>query len=277
MENNKLVPSAETCEHCHARSHDIGMPVRVKTAYKDDEQNTRTRTVLTMRVGGANDGIHGAHMGPGVHIRYAAADAKRQTIPWVEYRDAKGVQTFTASDAKPGSIASQPKFEMQCVDCHNRPGHSFQTPERAVDGALEAGELCATLPFVKKTGVTLLTGVYATEQDAAKQIPAKLAQFYQSKYPDVYAKQRHEIDAAGKALLALYNRNVFPDLKVTWGTYPDNLGHTDAPGCFRCHDDSHVAANKKTITNDCGTCHQMVAVDEASPEVLKTLGIETGK
>jgi hypothetical protein len=40
-------------------------------------------------------------------------------------------------------------------------------------------------------------------------------------------------------LVAIYNRNVFPDLKVTWGTYPNNLGHTDFPGCFRCHDGSH--------------------------------------
>jgi hypothetical protein len=66
---------------------------------------------------------------------------------------------------------------------------------------------------------------------------------------------------------------VFPDLKVTWGTYPSNLGHTDAPGCFRCHDDSHSTAQKKTITQDCGACHQSVAVEEQSPEVLKTLGI----
>jgi hypothetical protein len=29
----------------------------------------------------------------------------------------------------------------------------------------------------------------------------------------------------------------------------------------------------KTITQDCATCHEAVAMDEASPEILKTLGL----
>jgi hypothetical protein len=74
-------------------------------------------------------------------------------------------------------------------------------------------------------------------------------------------------------VLAVYNRNVFPDLKVAWGTYPNNLGHTDFPGCFRCHDSAHETSEGKTISQDCESCHQTVASDEASPEILKTLGI----
>ena len=256
MESNRLVDSAETCEHCHARGRDAGSPIVVKASFQDDEQNTRSETVLTMHVGGPGihgSGIHGAHMGPGVLIRYAAADAKRQTIPWVEYRDTKGAVTvFTATDAKPGSIESLPKFDMQCVDCHNRPAHSFQPAERAIDAALASGDLPATLPFVKKTGLAILTSAVSSDE-----IPGKLAAFYQAKYPDVYSKNRKEVDNAGNELLAIYSRNVFPDLKVTWGTYPNNLGHTDAPGCFRCHDDNHAAPNKKTITNDCSVCHQL--------------------
>ena len=74
-------------------------------------------------------------------------------------------------------------------------------------------------------------------------------------------------------MLAIYNRNVFPDLKVTWGTYPNNLGHTDFPGCFRCHDSSHTAADGKTISQDCNACHEPLAMEETAPEILKTLGI----
>jgi hypothetical protein len=74
-------------------------------------------------------------------------------------------------------------------------------------------------------------------------------------------------------LLAIYRHNVFPDLKVTWATYPNNLGHADDPGCFRCHDDCHATPDKKTITQDCNACHQSLAVEETSPEILKTLGI----
>ena len=82
-----------------------------------------------------------------------------------------------------------------------------------------------------------------------------------------------DVQSASHALLAIYKRNVFPDLKVTWGTYPNNLGHTDYLGCFRCHDDSHATEGKKTISQDCNTCHQSLAEDEASPEILKTFGL----
>jgi hypothetical protein len=97
--------------------------------------------------------------------------------------------------------------------------------------------------------------------------------FYRQKYPEVYGKRAADIQAAGQALFAIYQRNVFPEFKVAWGTYPNNLGHTDYPGCFRCHDDSHATRDKKTITQDCSACHQALAVEETSPEILKTLGV----
>jgi hypothetical protein len=98
-----------------------------------------------------------------------------------------------------------------------------------------------------------------------------LSEFYLRKYPDAAAKQGAAIEAAGQTLAAIYQRNVFADLKVTWDTYPNNLGHTDAPGCFRCHDASHETPDKQTIAQDCNACHQPVAMDEASPDILKTL------
>ena len=97
--------------------------------------------------------------------------------------------------------------------------------------------------------------------------------FYQQQYPALYAKRSQDVNQAAQAILAIYNRNVFPDLKVTWGTYPNNLGHTDFPGCFRCHDGSHASKDGKTITQDCNTCHEPLAMDETSPEILKKLGI----
>ena len=127
----------------------------------------------------------------------------------------------------------------------------------------------------RKNLVQLLKTSYSwSSAEAAETIPAALSSFYLQGYPDVAAKQAPEIHAAGVALAAIYQRNVFPDLKVTWGTYPNNLGHTDAPGCFRCHDEAHLTADKKTISQDCSLCHQLVAVDEASPDVLKTLELK---
>ena len=88
MESNRLVSSVETCEGCHARDRVIGNRLRVIRGHKSDETNSEVDTVLMMNVGGGRTGgIHGAHMGPGVQIRYTAADKKRQTISWVEYRN----------------------------------------------------------------------------------------------------------------------------------------------------------------------------------------------
>jgi hypothetical protein len=163
---------------------------------------------------------------------------------------------------------------MQCVDCHNRPAHAFELPERAVDQAIFDREILAALPFVKKTSVALLQASYASEDEAAKKIPAGLTSFYQQSYPDEVRERGSDIQSAGQALLSMYRRNVFPDLKVTWGTYPNNLGHIDTPGCFRCHDNDHSTVDRRTISQDCGGCHDTLAVEEEAPEILKTLGLD---
>jgi nitrate/TMAO reductase-like tetraheme cytochrome c subunit len=263
MEDNKLVSSAETCEQCHERDKPIAPRLRVIPSYKDDEANTRTTTVLLMRIAT----IHAAHLGPGIRIRYSAADKKRQTIPSVEYANSQtgASRTYLATGSTADSVRSLPAFEMQCVDCHNRASHAFELADRAVNQAMASGQIAASLPYVKKESLELL------KASSAEQIPAALSAFYSKNYPDAAAKQGAAIQAAGQALAGIYQRNVFSDLKVTWGTYPNNLGHTDDPGCFRCHDEAHLTADKKTISQDCGLCHQPVAMDEASPDILKTL------
>jgi len=276
LESNRLVPARETCENCHWPQKFNGARLRLFSKFADDEASTRSETVLLMLVGGNwISGIHGAHFGPGVHIRFAAADAKRQTIPWVESRNTdKGeVRHFVTPGAPPDSATALAQFDMECVDCHNRPTHTFDLPERAMNKALALGEIAAGLPYIKKKSVELLKANYATSAEAAAKLQPALAAFYQQNYPDLYAARSQEIHQAGEAVLAIYNRNVFPELKVTWGTYQNNLGHTDFPGCLRCHDGSHTTTDGKTITQDCNTCHEPLAMDEASPEVLKTLGI----
>jgi nitrate/TMAO reductase-like tetraheme cytochrome c subunit len=276
MESRRLVPASETCEHCHWPQKANAVKLRVIPNYEEDEHNTKKETVLMMLVGGGRTGgIHGAHFGPGIEVRYAAADAKRQTIPWVEYknRNTGEVRTFVGSDSKAAASGGMPTFVMQCVDCHNRPTHTFELPERAVNSGLAKGIISSTLPFIRKKGVELIKAQYSSSEDAAQKLPSALMGYYQRSYPTVAAERSSEIGQAAKALVDIYSRNVFPDLKVTWGTYPNNLGHTDFPGCFRCHDGAHTASDQKTITQDCGVCHNALAVEEASPEVLKTLGL----
>ena len=276
LESNRLIPSADTCEHCHSPQHFAGARLRVISKYAEDESNTRTETVLLMLVGGNGiTGIHGAHFGPGIHIRFAAADPARQTIPWVEYRNTVtgDLRTFAVAEPPADSAKALSTFEMQCVDCHNRPTHTFDLPERAMDKALAFGDLPATLPFIKREGVELLRTKYNSGQAAADELPLKLGKFYQENYPELYTKREGAIRQAAHAVLAIYQRNVFPELNVSWGTYPNNLGHTDFPGCFRCHDGGHATADGKVITQDCNNCHEPLATDETNPDVLRALGL----
>ena len=274
---HNLRPARETCEACHWPQQYGGDRLRIIRKFADDEHNSETKTVLLMHIGGGNggQGIHGVHMGPGVRIRYAHTDEKRQVIPWVEYRDASGKATaYTASDAKGAMPGNLEVREMDCVDCHNRPTHAYQLPEPAMDLKLADGNISPSLLFAKKTGVALLRAAYGSRAEAESRIPAAFVEFYREKYPDVYAAKRAEIEHAAQAVLAIYRRNIFPAMNVSWGVYPNNIGHNDFPGCFRCHDDNHVAPGGAKVTQDCGACHNMLAMEEAAPKILTDLGIE---
>jgi nitrate/TMAO reductase-like tetraheme cytochrome c subunit len=277
LESGHLIPSKETCERCHWAEKIVGTRLVVVPSYAADEQNSDTYTVLMMLVGGSRmTGIHHAHFAGGYEVRYAATDATRQTIPWVERRNlATGeTKTYLADGTTPEQAARLTQHTMQCVDCHDRPTHAFFLPDRALNRALAIGQVPATLPFIKQQGLAALQATYASDSEAAEKIPAAIRRYYQTTYPQISAQRQADVDKAAQAILAIYNRNVFPDLHVTWGTYTNSLGHMDFPGCFRCHDASHTTADgKDTITQDCGACHQLLAMDESSPDILKTLGL----
>ncbi len=278
-----LRPARETCETCHWPQKFGGDRLRVINKFNDDEANAQTKTVLLMHIGGGNGniGIHGVHLGPGVVMRYAPADESRQTIPIVEYNkgDGKWIR-FVAQDAKPETIAkignSETMRTMDCMDCHNRPSHTYQLPDRAVDRAIADGQISGSLPFAKKQGMELIKAAYPTHADATPKIAAGFEKFYADKYPQIYAQRRAEIARSAIALATVYTNNVFPEMNVKWGSYPNNLGHTDFPGCFRCHDDQHASTDGQKIVQDCSSCHSMLAMDEAAPKVLTDLGIGPG-
>ncbi len=268
-----LRPARDTCEGCHWPQKFATDRVRVISKYADDETNSVTKSVLLMRIGGGpiRRGIHGVHLAEGVTIRYRPSDDKRQTIPWVELQRAG--QASTVYLAKGFNAADAGKYElrtMDCIDCHNRPTHTYDMPESGVDRAMAEGRMSSALPFAKKISVELLKKEYKAGMD--QEIVNSFVEFYRTKYPDVFAKDKPAIESSAATLQALYRRNVFPDMKVTWGTYPNNIGHMDFPGCFRCHDDEHTAPGGKTIGQDCSACHELLASDEKEPKVLADFG-----
>ena len=126
-----LRPAREVCESCHWPQKFAADRVRVIDSFSDDEQNSRASTVLLVKLGGgiageaARKGIHGAHLGPGITVRYGHADEARQQIPYVEYTNSATGRNVTYSTG-----VSKDKVTMRtmdCIDCHNRPSHSLRT------------------------------------------------------------------------------------------------------------------------------------------------------
>jgi nitrate/TMAO reductase-like tetraheme cytochrome c subunit len=274
---HNLRPARETCEACHWPQKFEGDRLKIIPKYGEDEKNSLTKTVLLLHIGGggAGPGIHSAHLGPGITIRYGS-DETRQNIRWVDYQNRSAGRTtlYLGPDTKPEAVSQAAARVMDCMDCHNRPTHTYQLPDRAIDQALDAGQISSSLPFVKKMGLEILKQEYSSQAAAAAKIPAALAQYYQHDYPDISSRQGADIAQAGQTLVAIYSRNVFPAMKVTWGLYPNNVGHTDFPGCFRCHDSQHSSADgSRSIPQDCGTCHNLLAMDEPNPKILVDLGI----
>ena len=160
-----------------------------------------TETVLLMHIGGGNGkGIHGVHVGPGVTIRYAS-DESRQNIPWVSYQKGSAQPVaYSADGFKPESLNTLTTRVMDCVDCHNRPAHTFQLPDPAVDDSMSTGAISPMLPEAKKESVTLLKASYSTREDAASRLPAGFENFYKQKYPDVYAQRQGEVQHSAQAV-----------------------------------------------------------------------------
>jgi hypothetical protein len=266
-----LRPARETCEQCHWPTKFVGDRLKVIPGYADDETSSEQKSVLLMRVGGkqgsVSRGIHW-HVDPGVRIRYLA-DEKRETVYEIEMTGPKGeARRYKGEGSAPAGAAWR---TMDCVDCHNRPSHTFRMPVEEVDMAMSDGRLPRDLPFLHRESIRLLKASYPSQEAARQQIAAGLQAFYAKQYPAVAASRGPAIRDAAAVLGTLYSSNVFPSMKIGWGTYPNHIGHENSPGCFRCHDDAHKTADGRTISQDCSLCHGLLAVQEKDPAILRSL------
>jgi NapC/NirT cytochrome c family, N-terminal region len=256
------------CMRCHAAERFTEDRLEILRKYGDEQKAIEKVTINLMRVGGFRDGKwHGAHQHNGMKVRYLS-DPKRAVVTEIEAtRPGGSTERFVAKDtpAPPGAAW----FEMGCTDCHNRPAHRFSTPQTIVNNALSRGAISKDLPFIAREAVAALKANYPSREEAQKAIPATLTASYTRLVPDLDADKKTKVDAAGKVLAAEWMRNNFPEMKVTWGTYSNFLGHE---GCFRCHDEKHANAKGDVVTQRCsGACHDTVATDEEKPEALDVL------
>jgi len=271
---HNLRPARETCAQCHWPSKFVGDRLKVRTHYDNDEENTELKTVLMVRVGGvegdSSRGIHW-HVDPSTEIRYRSSE-DRETIYEVEQVMSDGtVRRFLPPNVPEEGSEGTSWRTMDCIDCHNRPTHIYQMPDTAVDREITAGRIDRSLPYIRREGVRVLTAEYSSHAEARREISAGITAFYAKEYPELAVSNADEIREAGDALGDAYAVNVFPRMNVQWGTYPDHIGHQVSDGCFRCHDDDHATADGEVISQDCSTCHALLAMEEENPEVLKML------
>jgi hypothetical protein len=241
-----LRPARETCEECHWRRKFTGYKELVRSYFLADEENTLHQLRMLVKIGGEKttflkgSGIH-YHMLIANEVEYVAVDDKRQDIAWVRVKRADGSATeynnedfeLTAEER-----AKLPARRMDCMDCHNRPAHQFPSPMMSVNESLEEGAIFRDLPFVKREAVKALEASYETTDEAMEGIANDLRYL-----------------------------TVFPTMKASWEAYPDNIGHRDSPGCFRCHTDSFVSDDGETIFTDCTRCHLILAQGDTIDQV----------
>ena len=269
-------PSSDSCERCHWELTMHGDSVREIRRYQDDEESTVKRTSIVLRSGGSDlsTGLEGgAHWHVVNPVEYIAQDEQRQDIRWVRSVGPNGEVVEFNDQESP--LLSQEIEEseihlLDCMDCHNRMGHAFASPDTLIDAALASGVVDRKLPFIKKEMSELLDTDYESEQEAIEAVESFKDQ-YKSRYTDLPSGTDEAIDGVVEVSRELITRVVFEDPEITWRSFPDNRGHRDFPGCFRCHDGNHVSSGGNAIELNCDTCHSIpvtVKGDDAPPPVI---------
>lgn len=274
-----LRPARETCEECHWPEKFYARQLRIERHYLPDTENTEWDIHLQMKIGpsmsalGLQEGIHW-HINGDVRIEYIATTDDRENIPWVKYTNLKTGETHEYIDPdNPIPADEMKKHEvrvMDCMDCHNRPSHDYQTPILAVNNAMTAGLIPKELPDVKYMAMEVMNGDYPTEDSAMQGIDAAMREYYAMLYEDIYENDLSLVEKAIAGIQNEFKKNIFPEMKVKWHVYPNHIGHLEFNGCFRCHNDRHTTSRGRMISMDCNLCHTIVA--QGTPDNMMVVG-----
>ncbi len=270
-----LRPARDTCEQCHNPdkfSSDTFVEIK---RYASDELNTHTRNYMVIKTGGGSlrEGLgRGIHWHIESQVYYYTDDRLKQTIPYVKEvaPDGKVTEFFDTEAGLPPDFGKQVESQlrrMDCIDCHTRISHLFRSPSNAMDEALARGLLDSSMPYIKSEGTKILSQEYPS-LDAGMKAVEDLEGWYKTNEPTYYAANTQKVQQAVIEIKGIFSQTVFPNLKVGWQTHPDNAGHREFPGCFRCHDGKHVSPQGQTVRLECNLCHsipEVVASDDAAP------------
>lgn len=278
-----MPPWQDTCGSCHWTGREYADKLVVRKHYLDDRENTAAYGVVNLKVGSdkpdAARGIHW-HAATDTKVEYKSVDDEREKMLWVKVSRTDGtVDEYFRDDpyddtgdlGEEGARALITR-RMDCYDCHNRAAHRFSDIDEAVDLAIENGRLPRTLPFIKARAKKALGGEYETAAEMESGIANSVMDFYRSREPEIFAAKGPELISAVETLKAIYTRNVYPKMKVTWDTHPSHSGHPDRmEGCFRCHNQRMRTPDGRNVSQKCNLCHDMLADGELDSEVVKAL------
>jgi nitrate/TMAO reductase-like tetraheme cytochrome c subunit len=280
VDHSSLPHASDTCARCHDVEREALAALKTRTQFSEDEANTRQFVGLLVRPGGGdvfnvNRSVHWHVLR---NVTYASSDPRATNIDYVAATTPDGsIREFIAQDRVRVAEDAQPDIDaikatdrlttMTCYDCHNRAGHAILNPRTELDKDLSTGVIDATLPYIKREGMRILWTTYES-QAVADAAADGLRDFYRLKYPSVYEAKAAQINTAVNQLKVLYRLSATPEMKVSARTYPDHLGHTDFPGCFRCHDGGHFlvkdgVVTKQAIPSTCDTCHTFPQIGPA--------------
>lgn len=259
-----LRPERAICESCHWPQKFYTRKSLNIVTYLADSANTEWNISLLLKVGpknsahGLKEGIHW-HTNPDFRIEYYTKPGNREAIPLVKSTNIKTgeVKVFVDQENKPDKqvLERMELRTMDCMDCHNRPSHLFQSAPVYIDNALVSGLLPKDLPFLKKIAMEVLKSSYSNKDVALIDIHDRIIGFYKEKQPVIWNTQKQKITNAVKVIQESYSKNAFPYMKVDAGSYPNHIGHLESDGCFRCHSGRHKTTDGKTISRDCNLCH----------------------
>ena len=265
IRSHAMRPARDSCERCHFPEKFSDDSLREQRRYLNDEANSPQSTFLIMKTGG---GSKREGLGQGIHwhieneVWYLATDELEQDIPYVRVvgEDDSVTEYYdVGSGYTPELVAGTTLERMDCISCHNRVTHTIPKPEEAIDQALRKGLLPNDLPLLRQQALGALGHLYLTDAEGREAVAA-IETFYRENYPQVYADRKDEIAAVVDTLGELYDQMVFREQKIDWATYPDNLGHKDDPGCFRCHDGKHLTPSGESIRLECNICHSIPVI-----------------
>jgi hypothetical protein len=274
-----LRPAQETCETCHWPLHFYGDKKRIEYYYLANRDNTQWTISLLMRTGGGmtetgpSEGIHW-HMNIANMIEYAHLDEQREQIAWVRVEDIDGQVTEYYSNEyviSPDELSDLDTRVMDCMDCHNRPTHVFEPPVVSVSNSLTHNQLDRNLPYIRRVAVDALIREYTTKDEALQKIDEYITGYYRTNYPAVFEQRRSSVEQAVREVQRIYSRNFFPNMNVSWRVYPNQIGHMQDPGCFRCHANNMFSPDGQVISSDCNDCHIIMAQGEGPPRRMLTM------